>query len=122
MGIWQIDHRDPDVVELGNSDPKMERLIQYIGDIEVEMRTDYFLSITRSIIGQLISSKAADTIFTRLEALLHGDISALSISNLTEEELRAVGMPKKESRLHPFPGARSLHRFPRLVTFARFVK
>jgi len=54
---------------------------------------DYFINLTRSIIGQQLSGKAAATIISRFEKLFpKNKISAKHLIKLTDKKLRGVGM------------------------------
>lgn len=97
MTIWHINSDDPAVRMIANNDPQMDKLIRLIGDIDVTMRTDYFRSICRSIVGQLISIKAANTIFSRLETMVNGEFTARRLSECTQEEIQAVGLSARKA-------------------------
>src|SRR5690625_7250648 len=75
-----------------HAEPKMNLLINAIGDIEIALRTDYFSSLVRSIVGQQISVAAASAIYRRLDILLENAITPDSLLRVTEEQLRGVGL------------------------------
>lgn len=79
-------------IELKDADPLIGKLIDIIGNMEVNMRPDYFLSLARSIIGQQISVAAADAIYNRLDKLLGFDITPEKISDASEAKLREAGL------------------------------
>ncbi len=59
----------------------------------IKEEEDYFINLTRSIIGQQLSGKAASTIIGRFENLFpKKKISAKYLINLSDEVLRKVGM------------------------------
>ena len=87
---------DEAVVTLCQRDPKLNKLIKQIGSLEIELRTDYFASLVRSIVGQQISVRAATTIYQRLTNLLDGKISAEAILEKSPEQLREVGLTKRK--------------------------
>jgi DNA-3-methyladenine glycosylase II len=76
--------------ELQKLDPIMGKLITRHGTIIREPRTDYFMSLSRGIIGQQLSVKAASTIFSRFEALTGLDPQRVVAA--THDELRSVGL------------------------------
>lgn len=78
------------------NDPILGKLIAAIGDLMVPMRTDYFASLVRSIIGQHISVRAASAIYGRLQRLLDGHMIPDSILALSQEELRKVGLTNQK--------------------------
>ena len=84
-------HWDVAVKHLSQSDPIMKKIIsQYKGET-LTARGDAFYSLARSIVGQQISAKAADSVWKRLEELLGKTTSKAALSK-SREELRAVGL------------------------------
>jgi len=60
--------------------------------------TNLFLSLSRSIIYQQLSGKAAATIFSRFTALFPGQLPASSsVCNFSVEKLRAVGLSRNKA-------------------------
>ena len=96
MRVKYINIDDEAVVTLCQRDPKLNKLIKQIGSLEIELRTDYFASLVRSIVGQQISVRAATTIYQRLTNLLDGKISAEAILEKSPEQLREVGLTKRK--------------------------
>ncbi|WP_306010526.1 DNA-3-methyladenine glycosylase [Bacillus sp. MMSF_3328] len=93
LPIFQSDLR---VIEICNSDIQLSKLIRIIGDIEIELRQDYFKALTKSIIGQQLSPKAAGTIYSRFEQLLQNKITPSSMNEFNDEQLRSVGVSKQK--------------------------
>ncbi len=58
---------------------------------------EYFTSITRSIVGQQISVKAAASVYARLEATV-GTVTPKHVLNTTEEKLRAAGLSGQKTK------------------------
>lgn len=87
-----IHHDDPAVIELCTADSLMKKLVEIIGDIELPLRPDYFLSLVRSMIGQQISVQAASAIFGRLETLLGNHVTPVAILEKSDEDLRGIGL------------------------------
>lgn len=56
-----------------------------------------FETLVQSILGQQVSIKAADTVWQRLRALL-GEVTPLTVSRCTEDELRALGMSSRKTQ------------------------
>lgn len=81
---------------LKNKDSILGEAINEIGLIQRPIETDVFSSLIRSIIGQQISTKAADTVRARFETLI-GEITADNISKLTIEEIQACGMSMRKA-------------------------
>lgn len=89
---------DASVKKVCEQDPVMKKLIMTIGDIEVVLRTEYFASLVRSIIGQQISVSAASAIYGRLQQLLNDHITAEGLLEQSTEDLRSVGLTKQKTK------------------------
>lgn len=97
MSKLSIQTNDESVQIICKRDPTMKKLVTAIGDIEVSLRTDYFSSIVRSIIGQQISVAAAVAIYGRLQGLLGGIVTLEGLLTKSHEELREVGLTKRKT-------------------------
>jgi DNA-3-methyladenine glycosylase II len=86
---------------LRRADPVMRDVIRRAGPFTLKRHRNRFRALVFSIVSQQISGKAAASIRARLVEYLKPDpISAQSISRLTPEELRSVGMsPQKTAYL-----------------------
>lgn len=91
-----INTNDKAVTQLCIQDPILARLIRVVGNLEIDMRPDFFKSLVRSIVGQLISVQAAEAIFNRLNLLLNSNITAESILITEPEHLRNVGLSNRK--------------------------
>src|SRR5690625_7567155 len=98
--IFTSDHS---VIDLGNQDPTLQKLINTIGEIEVETRQNFFESLIRSIIGQQISVQDADSIFQRLVKLTNKDVRAVKLATMTTQELLSAWLATpKINYIHDF--------------------
>jgi len=80
---------------LSARDKIMRGLISaYEGEM-LTMRGDAFYTLARSIAGQQISVKAADTVWKRLEGYLK-EISPVGVYASTEEQLRSLGLSRSK--------------------------
>lgn len=86
------------IIHFRRTDPVMAELVtsysKGVRDFIFPMKAktdEYFASLCRSIVSQQLSTKAAATIWSRF-VQLSGDISPLTISKLSIEELRSVGL------------------------------
>ncbi len=79
-------------------DPVLALLIKKHGacGLASAQRADHFSALIRAITGQQLSTKAASTIYARLAALMPGGVSPASLSTLTDEQMRAVGMSRQK--------------------------
>ena len=79
------------VAGLKTADPKLAGLIALVGELTIPLRTEYFASLVRSIIGQQLSVKAASTIWNRT-LLTCREMRPENILALDEEKLRTAGL------------------------------
>src|SRR5438128_1318738 len=79
-------------------DPVLFSLIDLTEPFELEVHPDPFLRLTRSIVGQQLSVKAASTIFARFEKLFkNGKITPQALIKLSDEQLRSVGLSRQKA-------------------------
>lgn len=81
---------------LSKVDGIMSRLIDVHEHPPLSSRGDAFLTLMRSIVGQQISSKAADSVWGRIENLL-GAVTPESILGASYDNLRACGLSGRKS-------------------------
>jgi DNA-3-methyladenine glycosylase II len=102
---------------LGRRDRVMKKLIPRFGPARLECRGDAFTTLARSIVGQQISVKAAQSVWDRLVAQLQapgdrlcplqlgaadaGDLRAAGLSARKAEYLLDLSRHFSEQRLHP---------------------
>lgn len=77
------------------SDPRLGLLIEAIGGYELNLRTDYFPSLVRSIIGQQLSVVVARTLWEKTEALCR-KVTPEMIAGLDAEKLKKIGLSGKK--------------------------
>ena len=80
---------------LMKKDRVMKRLIPQFGDSCLQTRGDAFVTLARSIVGQQISVKAAQTVWNRFALLLH-DITPGNVLKLKVDEMRAAGLSARK--------------------------
>jgi len=76
---------------LMKKDRVMKRLIPQFGDACLQTRGDAFVTLARSVVGQQISVKAAQTVWSRF-ALLPKQITAANVLKLKVDDMRAAGL------------------------------
>ncbi len=76
---------------LMKKDRVMKRLIPKFGDACLQTRGDPFVTLARSVVGQQISVKAAQTVWNRF-ALLPKKMTAANILKLKVDDMRAAGL------------------------------
>ncbi|MEY2780786.1 MAG: DNA-3-methyladenine glycosylase, partial [Pseudomonadota bacterium] len=77
-------------------DRVMRRLIPQFGDARLASRGDAFVTLARSIVGQQISVKAAQSVWDRLAALLPKKITPASLLKLRIDDMRAAGLSARK--------------------------
>ncbi|WP_377516949.1 DNA-3-methyladenine glycosylase family protein [Paenibacillus allorhizosphaerae] len=93
--LFDIHPNNRCVRELCENDPLLDKLINWIGHIRIPGQQDGFTYLTRSLVGQQLSAKAAETIFRRVE-LICGTITPDTIIATKEELLRSAGLSKNK--------------------------
>lgn len=80
-------------------DPVLAKVIETVGPCRLQLRTDgtHFHALTRSIVFQQLSGKAAGTIFSRFNALYPRQIATPELVLATDDEvLRSVGLSRQK--------------------------
>ncbi|KQP22050.1 DNA-3-methyladenine glycosylase [Pseudorhodoferax sp. Leaf267] len=80
---------------LVRKDRVMKRLIPQFGDACLETRGDAFITLARSIVGQQISVKAAQTVWDRF-AELPRQLTPASVLKLKVDDMRAAGLSARK--------------------------
>jgi DNA-3-methyladenine glycosylase II len=80
---------------LVKKDRVMKRLIPQLGDACLQSRGDAFITLARSIVGQQISVKAAQSVWDRF-ALLPRKISPANVLKLKVDDMRAAGLSARK--------------------------
>jgi DNA-3-methyladenine glycosylase II len=80
---------------LGKKDRVMKRLIAQFPDVSLSSRGDAFTTLARSIVGQQISVKAAQTVWDRF-ALLPKKMVPAQVLKLKIDDMRAAGLSARK--------------------------
>jgi DNA-3-methyladenine glycosylase II len=80
---------------LMKKDRVMKRLIPQFKDATLESRGDPFVTLARSIVGQQISVKAAQTVWDRF-ALLPAAMEPANVLRLKVDDMRAAGLSARK--------------------------
>ncbi len=75
---------------LAKRDRVMRKLIPQFGEACLQSRGDAFTTLARSIIGQQISVKAAQSVWTRFAALTPGDAARIKPANVLALDIPAL--------------------------------
>ncbi|MDH5551826.1 MAG: DNA-3-methyladenine glycosylase 2 family protein [Nitrosomonas sp.] len=81
--------------ELAVQDKIMRRLIQQAGNTALSSRGDAFTTLARSIVGQQISVKAAESVWQKVIKETP-EITAQALHNSNENSLRACGLSQRK--------------------------
>jgi DNA-3-methyladenine glycosylase II len=76
-------------------DRVMKRLIPQFGDACLQTRGDAFVTLARSIVGQQISVKAAQTVWDRF-AVLPRKLTPANVLKLKVDDMRAAGLSARK--------------------------
>lgn len=82
---------------LKKSDPVLRAIIERVGPCRMEFGVPEFSSLAEAIVYQQLNGKAAVTIFERFVALAGDPLTPDGILNLSDAELRKVGLSKQKS-------------------------
>ncbi len=82
---------------LADRDSKMAQLIVQFGNLERSVTPDLFQALVSTIIGQQISTAAAETIKKRLHASV-GILTPERLLSLTEDSMREIGLSRPKIR------------------------
>lgn len=80
---------------LARKDRVMKRLIPQFADSRLQSRGDAFTTLARSIVGQQISVKAAQTVWDRF-AVLPRSVTAANVLKLKVDDMRAAGLSARK--------------------------
>ncbi|MDZ7937916.1 MAG: DNA-3-methyladenine glycosylase 2 family protein [Rhodoferax sp.] len=80
---------------LMKKDRVMKRLIPKFGDASLQTRGDAFVTLARSVVGQQVSVKAAQTVWDRL-AVLPRKMTPANVLKLKVDDMRAAGLSARK--------------------------
>jgi DNA-3-methyladenine glycosylase II len=82
---------------LKKSDPVLAAIIEKIGPCRMQFGEPTFHSLAEAILYQQLNGKAAVTIFNRFTTLAGAPLTPQGILQLSDAEMRGVGLSKKKS-------------------------
>lgn len=85
---------------LKRNDRVMKRLIPRFGEARLQSRGDAFTTLSRSVVGQQISVKAAQSVWTRFAALANpqgGPLMPQAVTELDVPALRGAGLSARKA-------------------------
>lgn len=81
---------------LSRNDIILEKIITEHRIDSLSLRQDYYSSLVKSVIGQQLSTKAASTIFERLEKYVDNKIDPITMLESPEDEFRLLGISRQK--------------------------
>ncbi len=93
--VFTPDYWEDACKHLARKDRVMKRLIPQFGDACLQTRGDAFTTLARSIVGQQISVKAAQSVWDRF-AQLPRKMSAANVLKLKVDDMRAAGLSARK--------------------------
>lgn len=87
----------PEIQALCEADARLALVIRHYGDLSYTPHPDPFSHTVENIIGQMLSSKAADAIAARLYTLCGGKLTPTAILRLDKPLLRGIGLSGQKS-------------------------
>jgi DNA-3-methyladenine glycosylase II len=84
------------LTHLKSSDPILASIIERVGPPKLTYREPTFEALARAIVFQQLSTKAARTIYGRLEEAAGGRLTPESIQGLSVGEMRRAGLSKQK--------------------------
>ena len=83
--------------ELSRNDPVIMKIIKLYSGDKMQLKNNAFLTLVRSVVGQQISVKAADSVWKKLEELCRDGIEPERIKSFSEDELRSAGLSRSKA-------------------------
>ncbi len=95
QGLLRPDYWHEACEHLIKRDRVMNKLIPQFPDAALQSRGDAFTTLARSVVGQQISVKAAQSVWNRFEALLPSVVPA-QVLRLKVDDMRAAGLSARK--------------------------
>ena len=89
---WEIASK-----KLSRKDPVIMKIIKLYSGDKMQLKNNAFLTLVRSVVGQQISVKAADSVWKKLEELCRESIEPERIKSFSEDELRSAGLSRSKA-------------------------
>ena len=89
--VITLDMNTPSVQYLCRKDKRLAKVISMVGAISYTPHTDGCSFLVHEIIEQMLSVKAGQKIYARLEALCERDISPSRVAALSDDQIRSIG-------------------------------
>jgi DNA-3-methyladenine glycosylase II len=91
-----LDEKSDEIIYLCHKDKRLNKVIQKLGSLQYPVYDDSYSFIVHEIIEQMLSVKASQKIYHRLENLCDMDVSVETISSLSDSEIKSIGTAKRK--------------------------
>lgn len=91
-----LDESTPSIKYLCGKDKRFQKVFSMIGSISYEPHEDGYSFLIREIIEQMLSIKAADKIYSRLEEVCSGSVRPDVINTISDEQILGVGTSRRK--------------------------
>ena len=92
----KIQYGEKEIAYLKRVDPALGKIIDQIGPVEREVIPDLFTSLVNAIVGQQISAKAAETVWSRMVERFK-EITPETIGTASVEDIQQSGMSMRKA-------------------------
>ena len=96
QNLITLDMNTSSVQYLCRKDKRLAKLISMVGTITYSPYTDGYPFLVHEIIEQMLSIKAGQKIYARLEELCNGNVTPDIVASLSDEEIRSIGTSKSK--------------------------
>lgn len=86
------EHHRPALRHLSQADPVMAQLIRDVGPVPYDTGGELYPALVRSVIYQVVSTAAGDTVVRRLNERTEGRITPEVLATISQEEFRQAGI------------------------------
>ncbi|MDU9375980.1 DNA-3-methyladenine glycosylase [Methanocorpusculaceae archaeon Sp1] len=97
MTMQYFSYGEKEIAVLAAEDPVLGAAMDRLGRPERVIFPDLFSALIRSVVGQQISTKAADTVWGRMEDAYGDDITPEVITRAGADEIQQFGMSKRKA-------------------------
>ena len=81
-----------------SADPKIHDLIASLGSMQLPIVRDYYDALIRAIVGQQVSTKAAQAVYDKLLSRYNSILDPGILKEASQEELREAGISRQKHK------------------------
>ncbi|MDV0442828.1 DNA-3-methyladenine glycosylase [Methanorbis rubei] len=97
IAMQYFSYGEKEIARLAAEDPVLGAAMDRLGRPDRVIFPDLFSALIRSVVGQQISTKAADTVWNRMQDALGNDITPDVIALAGADEIQQCGMSKRKA-------------------------